>query len=70
MKKSKVEDLALLAKDGKVIIEHLTGEAEKFLNPVKPIEKIKLEVKGNIDTPFKFLKKRRNYSGGMNAIFQ
>lgn len=58
MEKSKVEDLALLAKDGKIEIIHRTGEAEKFLDPVEPLEKIQLNLSGNIDTPFNFLKKR------------
>lgn len=57
-KKSKVEDLALLAKDGKIEIVHRNGPAEEFLKPIAPIEKIALEISGNIDTVFEFLKKR------------
>lgn len=58
VKKADVTHLAQFAKDGKVIIEILKGEAQKFLDPIKPKEKVALEINGNLDTVFEFLKKR------------
>ena len=58
--KSKVEDLAKLAKDGKIIIEHLHGPAQKFLDPVEPIIKSSLDVTGHVGTIFNFLLRRNH----------
>ncbi len=53
-----MEKLIENAKDGKITIVNLTGEAERFLEPVAPIVKTPLSVIGNLSTVFEFLKKR------------
>ena len=56
LKDSKVENFAQYAKDGRITVVHLTGEAEKFLPPIPPLEKKELIIQGNLDTVFEFLK--------------
>ncbi len=55
VEKSKVEDLA---KNGIHTITILKGDAEKFLEPVKPLEKEQLKINGLIGTIHSFLEKR------------
>lgn len=57
-KKSKIEDLAKFTKDGKIIIEHRNGPAEKFLDPVAPLKKRALVIIGSIGTIAAFVAAR------------
>jgi hypothetical protein len=48
MENKEIIKLAKAAKDGKIEVVIRSGEAEKFLDPVMPIKKTKLEISANI----------------------
>jgi len=60
MESKELLELAKAAKDGKIELVIRNGEAEKFLDPIKPIEKIELVITGSIGTISEFLKKRHH----------
>lgn len=60
LKESEVKDLAQFAKNGKITIEVLEGPAQKFLDPVDPIEKGILDLTGHVGTIYNFLSRRNH----------
>ena len=59
---NEVKNLAKFAKDGKVVIEvhNFKGEAEKFLDPIEPIEPSEINLQGRVGTIAEFLSKRNH----------
>lgn len=58
--KLNLSKLAAQAKDGKIEIVYREGAAERFLDPIKPLEEIGLNLYGNIGTVTEFLRKRND----------